>query len=118
MEDNEKNAYLAEHVMGWVRREKYWTRPEDEDGYGGCYTVEARADWDIPQWAPDADIEQARLLVEALKPEERGRFITILRQNLFATHGGWAHWADEMFALLLAPPAAIRDAVLEVIEGR
>lgn len=72
-----------------------------------------------------SDPAAARLLVEALKEEERGAFELALCKRLgldFRVEvdhngkpSGFALRNAALFALLLAPPAAIRDAVLEVM---
>jgi hypothetical protein len=61
-----------------------------------------------------SDPAAARALLEALKPEQQAQAVAKLIDRLEIDPGTYSG----LVGLLLAPPAAIRDAVLEAVEGR
>jgi hypothetical protein len=70
-----------------------------------------------------SDPAAARALLEAVPEDKRAEVIYALFLRLGAdveraAKTVWYVSPDELYLLLLAPPAAIRDAVLEAVEGR
>jgi hypothetical protein len=100
--EREKNARAAE-AAGWQLVGK---------GLRGVWRSPVGSLGGLPRFGSDP--AAARALLEALKPEQQAQAVAKLIDRLEIDPGTYSG----LVGLLLAPPAAIRDAVLEAVEGR
>lgn len=118
---NDTNSHTADaraaEAIGWTQVREW------DFGSGGVQWRGLKPGGRTPQPLPafGSDPAAARALLEAVPAGEglRARVVRLLAEKvglgLAGDFVGHIWYADELFTLLLAPPAAIRDAVLEVM---